>query len=243
MNSAKSWFRATELDRANFPELRDQILASDLEPPASEPRSYPGYPRWPLPRVQARLWPSLDRVLLRRRCAHRLTMGLPSRRELSRLLRFAHGVVAPGGRGPVPSAGSLQGLELYFVTFETGWLPAGLYHYDRLGHQLSQLAAGADRAAWRECVPSLGQVEGGGILWVVVGDAARIESKYGDRAYRFLLLEAGHLMQNLCLLSTSLGLSTVPLGGFFERDIAREFALPATDVVLYVGLGGKTTAG
>jgi hypothetical protein len=46
-------------------------------------------------------------------------------------------------------------------------------------------------------------------------------------------------MQNLCLLSTSLGFCTVPLGGFFEREIARELTLPATDVVLYVGLCGR----
>ena len=53
-----------------------------------------------------------------------------------------------------------------------------------------------------------------------------------------LLLEAGHLMQNLCLASVSLGLATVPLGGFFEQDLARAFALPATDRVLYIGLCG-----
>ena len=51
-----------------------------------------------------------------------------------------------------------------------------------------------------------------------------------------LLLEAGHLMQNLCLVSASLKRATVPLGAFFERDVAAALGLPATDLPLYVGL-------
>jgi nitroreductase len=54
-----------------------------------------------------------------------------------------------------------------------------------------------------------------------------------------LLLEAGHLMQNLCLLSQSLGLTTVPLGGFFERELARRLTLLESDEVLYAGVCGE----
>jgi SagB-type dehydrogenase family enzyme len=158
---------------------------------------------------------------------------------LSRLLQNGHGIVATENRGPSPSAGGLQALELYLVIFEPSWIPSGLYHYDRPGHHLSQLVAGANRDEWGGRVPSLGQVEGGALLWVVVGDGKRTEAKYGGRGYRFLLLEAGHLMQNLCLLSASLGLSTVPLGGFFERRIARELVLPPGDAVLYLGICGE----
>jgi hypothetical protein len=82
-------------------------------------------------------------------------------------------------------------------------------------------------------------IRGGALLWILVGDAGRAARKYGERAVRFLLQEAGHLMQNLCLLSTGLGLATVPLGGYFERAIARQLLLPATDLVLYVGGCGK----
>jgi hypothetical protein len=73
----------------------------------------------------------------------------------------------------------------------------------------------------------------------VVGDGERVSRKYGERAVRFLLQESGHLMQNLCLLSASLGLVTVPLGGYFERDIARQLVLPRSDLVLYVGICGR----
>jgi SagB-type dehydrogenase family enzyme len=231
--------RLTELDRTNYPELRDRVLASEAEPSTVLCRSYPGFPRMPLDRVHVRSWPSLDRALTRRTCVRRLEEKLPSRRKLSRLLQFAHAAREPGGRGPVPSAGGLQCLELYLVNFDEDWLPGGCYHYDRLNHSLAQLKVAADREKWLERMPSLGHVEGGSLLWILVGDGARIQVKYAERGTRFMLIEAGHLMQNLCLLSASLGLCTVPLGGYFEREIARELHLPADDFVLYAGVCGQ----
>jgi SagB-type dehydrogenase family enzyme len=235
-----AFFRATELGPTTYAEWRDGILEAEASGAAlSQPvRSYPGYPRWPLGRVRPRLWPPLDRTLARRRCVNRLARALPARQVLSRLLSAAHGVTGADQRGPVPSAGGLQALELYLAVLEAGWLPHGLYHFDRAGHHLSQLAAGTTRADLLPHVPSLELVEGGALLWLLVGDGARVRAKYSARGLRFLLLEAGHLMQNLCLVSGSLGLVTVPLGGFFEAPLARLLALPETDEVLYAGVVG-----
>ena len=86
----------------------------------------------------------------------------------------------------------------------------GLYHYDRRGHHLAQLGSEVERSTWDELVPSLRIMPGGALLWVLVGDVARAAAKYGDRAGRFLLLEAGHLMQSLCLSVSSLRSAKVP---------------------------------
>lgn len=229
--------RATELDRTTYPAWRDRILrASTALPP---PRRYPGHDVVALPRLRPRLWPPLERTLRLRRCAHDLETSLPSRRGLARLLFGAHGITSFDHRGPTPSAGCLQALELYLAALTPGgWLPAGLYHYDRAGHHLASLApSGRDELA--PLVPSLQLVRGGSLLWILVGDGERASAKYGERGLRFLLLEAGHLMQNLCLLCTSLGLTTVPLGGYFEADLARKLSLLSTDEVLYLGLCGE----
>jgi len=151
---------------------------------------------------------------------------------------MSHGITGPLSSGPVPSAGGFQAMELYLIHFEASWLPTGLFHYDRTGHYLSQVAPGASRAEWRHRIPSLDLVQGGSLVWVLVGDVERVARKYGERSLRFLLQESGHLMQNLCLVSASLELVTVPLGGYLEREIARQFQLPPSDQVLYVGLCG-----
>lgn len=229
---------AVELDRTTFPEFRERIVQAEAEPVVHVPRSYPGYPRVALPRSKPRLGTRLDRVLVSRRSRRELSTNLPSRSELGRILQFAHAASGEQGQGPTPSAGSLNALELYLVTFAPGWLEPGHYHYDRKEHALSRLERCALRARWEELVPSSVQFRGGALFWVLAADATRAEAKYGARAARFLLLEAGHLMQNLCLLSESVGLCTLPLGGFFEREIARALPLGPTDAVLYVGVLG-----
>lgn len=239
MNEVISWLRLTELDRISAAEMAERIALAEAEGMSGEPRRYPGYPTWPLPRARRRWWPGFDSVCHARRCCRVLETILPDARTLGRLLQVAHGATDELFRGPTPSAGGLQALELYLVHWHNAWLPAGAYHYDRRGHHLSQIRAGADGERWLEYVPSLGQVSGGAVLWILVGDARRVATKYGERGERFLLLEAGHLMQNLCLVSTSLGLSTVPLGGCLEREVAQELRLPAGDRVLYAGACGK----
>jgi SagB-type dehydrogenase family enzyme len=154
-------------------------------------------------------------------------------------LRFA----VRGGRGPAPSAGSLQAIELYLVVLAGAWLAPGVYHYDRAGHHLSRIAPVAARPRWTRHVPSLADAPRALLLSVLVGDAARVEAKYGARAFRLLLLKAGHVMQNLCLIATSLSPSTVPFGGFLESEVACRLALPPADAVLYVGACGVPEGG
>jgi SagB-type dehydrogenase family enzyme len=228
------FFRATELDRTSYPAWRDGIVSAAT--PEIAPRRYPGYPTHPLPRLRLRLWPPLDRVLSRRRCATSLGTALPPPRVLGRLVA-AHGITGEHARGPTPSAGGLQALELYVGVLTPGWLPGGLYHFDRAGHHLARLAD-CQREEIEPMVPSLGLVTGGALLWVLVGDGLRVKARYGERGLRFLLLEAGHLMQSLCLLSASVGLVTVPLGGYFESELAQRLHLSPSDEVLYLGVCG-----
>ena len=240
MTLRRAFLRDSELDRSTYPEMRDLAVAFEQNPSPPETRSYPGVPSCELVRCRPRPLAGLEKSLVSRRCRRQLGLEVPSKRDLSRMLQFAHGVCGGEGRGPVPSAGGLQSVELYVAALEPSWLPVGVHHYDRAGHRLSRILDAAARPRWRELVPSMDLVDGGALLWIVSGDGARIGSKYGDRGGRFLLLEAGHLMQNLCLLSESLGFSTVPLGAALEPEIARELSLPAGDAILYVALCGTS---
>lgn len=237
--STRQLQRALELDPTNYPAFRDRILAAERDGIGHELRTYPGYPRVALDRVRPRRWVGLDATLERRRSARTLGTSPLSRKHLSRLLQYSHGVTGDQGRGPAPSAGGLQAIELYLVAFDSApWLAEGAYHYDRAGHALAQVVPTARRGLWLELLPSARQFDGGSMLFVLVGDRARVESKYGDRALRFLLLEAGHVMQNLCIVAASLDVSILPLGGFFEASVAATLVLPASDAVLYVGIAG-----
>jgi nitroreductase len=95
------------------------------------------------------------------------------------------------------------------------------------------------RAELGAVVPSLVAATGGAVLLLLVGDIARVEAKYGERAERFLLLEAGHLMQTLALTALAEGLALLPLGGVLEESFEDALCLLPTDLVLYAGLLGK----
>lgn len=238
MHDLQGWLRRTELDRISALEFAAQIVTAEHAGLHPKPRHYPGYPTTSLPKPSVRWRPSLDAALRCRRCCNQLVSTFPLVATLGRLLQGAHGITGEAFRGPTPSAGGLQALELYLVHWQDAWLPRGVYHYDRVQHALSQVAPTADEHNWRQYLPSLHQVAGGALLWLLIGDARSVRQKYGERSERFLLLEAGHLMQNLCLMSSSLGLHTVPLGGCLEGAVARELRLPPDDLVLYAGVCG-----
>ena len=59
-----------------------------------------------------------------------------------------------------------------------------------------------------------------GVLAVVTARLDATLVRYGDRGYRYVLLEAGHVGQNLDLASSALGLGALDLGGFLDRMLA-----------------------
>src|SRR5262245_20784273 len=230
------------LDPTSFPPWRERLQQAESSGEATPPPPppHPGHPTIPLPRLQRRWWPpSLEGLLLRRRSAIPGT-ALPSAEALGHLLALSHGITGEQVRGPVPSAGGLQALELYVGVLTPGWLGPGVWHYGRTTHSLARVAD-ATKEALFEIIPSLQIAQGGALLWVLVGDTARVRPKYAERGLHLLTPEAGHLMQNLCLVSASLGLITLPLGGYFEAALGRALGLLHTDEVLYVGVCGPDT--
>ena len=117
-----------------------------------------------------------------------------------------------------PSGGALYPLELYAVCHRVEGLEVALYHYDPLLHGLELLGpltahAGADLTPYGEVLSdSAAVVAITAVFW-------RSRFKYGARAYRFALTEAGHVAQNLLLAATALGLASVPIGGFYDRKV------------------------
>lgn len=239
MTRTRQQLRPSELSEATFPRFREDLVAVEARGDTEHAlRSYPGHRRIALVRPRARVLTRFDPIMESRRSARALADETLPRDALSRLLFLGHGVTGPDGRGPSPSAGNLQSVELYLVSRAPGWLSPGAYHYDRGAHALSDLAVRFEAGALLALVPSLTQVEGGSALIVLVGDTRRVAPKYGDRAPRFLLLEAGHVMQSIALAAHSVGASVVPIGGFFDEGLARRLRLPPYDAVLYCGVLG-----
>jgi SagB-type dehydrogenase family enzyme len=187
--------------------------------------AYDQYPRYDLgPRAPLRA--SVEDVLLARASAQamvpcRLGMG-----TLSALLHLSYGVtrdnagtVFPRPFRVVPSAGALYPLELYFHTIEVDGLPAGLYHYNASRGDVRLLRDGDLSRQISMALVQPGLVTEAAMFVFVTSLFERSTFKYGDRGYRFALLEAGHVVQNLALVAGGLGLASLPIGGFLDRKL------------------------
>jgi SagB-type dehydrogenase family enzyme len=64
-------------------------------------------------------------------------------------------------------------------------------------------------------------VLGAGVVLVITAIFQRTRRKYKDRAYRYVLLDAGHLGQSLNLAATALGLGACVMGAFLDDQVNR----------------------
>jgi SagB-type dehydrogenase family enzyme len=174
----------------------------------------------------ASLDPPLGDVIARRRSTRAFDPRPVPADVLAALLHAAYGVTGelePEGDRPalrlrsVPSGGALYPLELYAAVSRVGELHPGLYHFDPLSPGLEALRRGAtaDELTPLSTYPEV--VSSCAVLIFIAAIFGRTRFKYGLRGYRFALLEAGHIAQNIVLAATALGLAAVPLGAFYDR--------------------------
>jgi SagB-type dehydrogenase family enzyme len=165
-------------------------------------------------------------AIARRRSCREFAQHAISVRDVAALLDAAYGVTnaldSDDGRRSlplraVPSGGALYPLELYVAALRVDGLDSGLYHFDPLKRSLALVRSSlsADDITTLSTYPDI--VGGSAAVVFVAAVFGRTRFKYGLRGYRFALLEAGHVGQNVLLAATALGLGSVPLGGYYDR--------------------------
>jgi SagB-type dehydrogenase family enzyme len=178
-------------------------------------------PRLHLPPATA-LPASLQAVVARRRTARTFCPGTLDLADLAALLSASAAVTLSTEQPRLratPSAGALFPLELFIYLPASEATLTRLLHFDPIDDQLAVLRAGEAADGLGACFVEPGFVAQAAAIFVIAGVFERSTFKYGERGYRFILLEAGHLAQSLIIAAGTLGLSAAPLGGFFDRDL------------------------
>jgi SagB-type dehydrogenase family enzyme len=181
---------------------------------------------------------SLEEAIAGRRSQRSYTGEGLSDNDLGQLLWSAQGITQDGGAGrAAPSAGGTYPLELYVVS------PDGVFHYIPAGHRLEQSATQDLRAPLNEAAVGQQHVAEAAAVIVIGAVFERTEQRYGDRAERYVILEAGHAAQNVLLQAVALDLAAVPVGAFGDDEVRRLLGLPADVVPLYLIPVGHPSAG
>jgi SagB-type dehydrogenase family enzyme len=165
---------------------------------------------------------TLAEALGRRRSRRSYGAGPLTTAELGALLGASYGVTGAVAGTPqqlrsAPSGGALYPLELYVACRRVEGVSPTLQHYDPLRHGLEELRSLTGDPELAELTPYEELVTDCAALVVVTAMLWRSRFKYGARAYRFTLMEAGHVAQSFLLAVEALGLASTPVGGFFDR--------------------------
>lgn len=144
----------------------------------------------------------------------------------------------------VPSAGALYPLELYVLAENVEGAADGLYHYNVRDHSLEPLQDKATAAGVRRALLTEPFIVNANLVIFLAAVFSRTQKKYGPRGYRYILLEAGHVAQNICLLAEEQRLGSLCMGGFMDSKLNRRLGLDARrEAVVYsVAVGHKASA-
>jgi SagB-type dehydrogenase family enzyme len=189
-----------------------------------------------------------ERVLHARKTHREFTPGAVPLSDVSHLLSTVWGV--QGHRpSPIfgqlfhktsPSGGARHPGEVYVIAHDVEGLKPGIYHYDPVKHRLATIHVGTMRAkTWRYSVHQK-HARDAAALFVMTAVFPRTMWKYhAARAYRVVLLDAGHLCQTFLLTATAMGLGPFCTAALNDTLIEHDLRIDGiTESVLYLaGVG------
>ncbi len=131
-----------------------------------------------------------------------------------------------------PTAGALNSPEVFVHIDNVESIDKGIYHYNPFEHTLELIKPGDFKHDVYYASLDQSQVLEAAFNILVAGIYDRTYSKYGLRAYRYVLEDVGHLGQNIYLVATALDLGTVCMGAFRDDDLSRVFQLKERELPL-----------
>ena len=179
---------------------------------------------------------SFEEALAKRRSV-RLFANKPLESEHISQLAWAGQGITEKQRGlrTAPSAGEVYPIELYFATEE------GLFVYRPAEHSLEQTSDRDIRGSLATFASMQESVAMAGCDIIVAGSTRKLSGQFRNNARTFMLLEAGHVAQNILLQATCLDLGSVPVGSFTSaKQVSRTCRLPAGFEPVYIICVGHT---
>lgn len=183
----------------------------------------------------------LESTILKRRSTRAYSGASLSLDELRALLDFTYQPQDYAGQNldPNPDYFALDLLETFIAVSAVTGLEEGCYYYAPKAQELRQIRFKNFRQELHYLC--LGQDLGRDAAAVVfhTADLAKAVAKYGDRVYRYLHADAGHLGQRLNLAAIHLGLGVSGIGGFFDDQVNEVLGIPSDEAVIYITTLGR----
>ncbi len=180
-------------------------------------------------------------TIMRRRSTRAFSGESITKEELGSLLDFTYHSECFGKDGfdPKPDYFDLSLIQTFIGINSVDGLEEGCYFYNVSGRFLRQVRFKNFRDdIYYLC---LGQELGHRASAVIfhTADLSKAVFKYGERAYRYLHMDAGHLGERLNIAAVNLKLGVSGIGGFFDDQVNELLGIPESEAVIYVTTLGK----
>jgi SagB-type dehydrogenase family enzyme len=147
--------------------------------------------------------------------------------QLAALLHYTQGITTRDGRRAAASGGALYPIVTHVVVGRVGGLDPGVYHYEPRTHALHRLRDGDVRGELAAAVAHPHLVDDAPVALVLSGYYYKTSRKYGERGYRYALLDAGHVAANALVAGAALGLASAGIGRFDDARVGAVIGVDA----------------
>ncbi len=141
----------------------------------------------------------------------------------------------------VPSAGARHPFETYLYISRVAGLKPGLYYYHPIKHCLALISDREDisEKVFEGCFRQE-MVHKAAVTFIWTAVPYRTSWRYGQRGYRYLYLDAGHVGQNLHLAAEAIGGGACMIGAYLDELMNETLEVDGTnEFVIYIAAVGK----
>jgi SagB-type dehydrogenase family enzyme len=140
----------------------------------------------------------------------------------------------------IPSAGARFPIEIYPIINNVREVEEGIYHYDIQSHSLELLNIGDFRQAFTDASYGQKMVAKSAVIFILTAMIDRTRNTYGERSYRYIYLDCGHIGQNLYLAAEALSLNACVIGRYYDDEINELLELDENEeFTIYMGVVGR----
>ncbi|MGO4531120.1 SagB/ThcOx family dehydrogenase [Paenibacillus sp. 2TAF8] len=192
---------------------------------------------------------TIEEVITLRRSLRNYTEKPVDIQTLGNILHYSYGIT---GRlkntglalRAVPSGGGLYPVDIYIAVNHVEGLEAGMYYYDPFDHELILVNKNELNSISKEVSGYRAMLDTAAFTVLLAANFWRNQWKYHERGYRVILLDCGHVAQNIHLLCTAYGLGSCCLMGFVDNEINKILELDGiSEHSMYLITVGHTTKG
>jgi SagB-type dehydrogenase family enzyme len=235
------------IDETKTIEINQSDQAMGVPPPALQSPYEEGLEEIKLTKIEnlKMIEKDITHIINQRKSSRVYSENSLTLEELSYLLWCTQGVKKIisniSTKRTVPSAGSRHPLETYIAINKVGRLPVGLYRYIGLQHKLIKIQE--DPKIMQKivaCCNSQKFIGKSALVFIWSTNIYRMKWRHGERSYRYVFLEAGHVCQNLYLSAAVVNCGVCAISVFIDDMLNKLLKIDGKkEFTIYAAAVGK----